>query len=150
MNTKAIIRNVKETDKQAVIHLLRLNTPLYFSPVEEKDLIDYLNHHAENYYIVEYDNTIAGCGGFNLSDDLTIGKISWDIFHPDYQSKGLGSLLLRYRIEKLKEYKNIQTITVRTSQLAHKFYSKNRFQLKEIVMDYWAPGFDLYRMQYLD
>ncbi len=150
MHKKAIIRKFKETDKHAIIHLLRLNTPLYFSALEEKDLIDYLKNHAGNYSVIEFDTILVGSGGFNISDDLTIGKISWDIFHPDYQSEGLGTLLLKYRIEKLKKYKTIKTISVRTSQLAHKFYKKNNFQLKEIVKDYWAPGFDLFRMEYLD
>ncbi|MDQ3191018.1 MAG: GNAT family N-acetyltransferase, partial [Bacteroidota bacterium] len=75
---------------------------------------------------------------------------SWDILDPNYQNKGLGSLLLKFRIEKLKEFKSLKRITVRTSQFAYKFYEKNGFELKEIIKDYWAIGFDLYNMNYLD
>ena len=146
MNEKTIIRKYNEADKEKVISLLRLNTPKYFSPVEEKDLIFYIENEIEQYFVVEYENKIIGCGGFNFSEDLTVGKISWDIFHPDYQGKGIGSLLLNFRIEKLKELVSLQTISVRTSQLAYKFYEKNGFELKEIIKDYWAEGFDMYRM----
>lgn len=142
------IRTYTPADKEAILHLLRLNTPEYFSPTEEKDLIDYLENHAEHFFVVESENAIVGCGGYNLSDDLTQGRISWDIFHPQHQGKGLGSMLTKYRIEKLKAYPGI-AISVRTSQLAFRFYEKLGFTVKEVVKDYWADGFDMYRMDYL-
>lgn len=130
------------------MNLLRLNTPTYFSPSEEKDLIYYLDHHAQNYYVIEYGSDILGCGGFNFSEDLTVGKISWDILHPEHQGKGLGSMLTKYRIEQMKSHGRVKIISVRTSQLVYKFYEKFGFELKEIVKDYWAEGFDLYRMEF--
>ncbi|HRB72835.1 MAG TPA: GNAT family N-acetyltransferase [Flavobacterium sp.] len=148
MHTEISIRNYKNTDKPAVIALLQLNTPQYFSPEEEADLIFYLDNEIEQYFVVEYDNKIIGSGGFNFSEDLTTGKISWDILHTEYQGKGIGGMLLKHRMEKLKALNHIQLITVRTSQLVYAFYEKNGFELKEIVKDYWAAGFDLYRMEY--
>ncbi len=68
--------------------------------------------------------------------------------HPDYQGKSLGKKLLRYRIEVLKAIPSIKKITVRTSQLAYKFYEKQGFTLNEIKRNYWADGFDMYSMQY--
>jgi ribosomal protein S18 acetylase RimI-like enzyme len=142
------IRKYLPRDREGVMNLLRLNTPRYFSPSEEEDLIYYLDNHAENYYVMEYGNDILGCGGVNFSEDLTVGKISWDIFHPEHQGKGLGSMLTKYRIEQLKTYDTVKIISVRTSQLVYKFYEKFGFELKEIVKDYWAEGFDLYRMEF--
>jgi GNAT superfamily N-acetyltransferase len=131
-----------------VISLFRLNTPAYFAVEEEKELSNYLDHFSQHYYIIEWDGNIIGCGGINLSGDLTNARISWDFFHPDHQGKGQGNRLLKFRIEKIKEFKSIKTITVRTSQLAYPFYEKAGFVLKETIKDYWARGFDLYRMEY--
>jgi len=136
-------------DKDTVIDLLQLNTPKYFSPTEEQDLIHYLDNEIDSYFVVEYGTIIIGCGGFNFSENKTIGKISWDIFHPDFQNKGFGSLLLKHRLMKLKEFENIRTISVRTSQFAYKFYEKYDFKLIEKIENYWAHGFDLYSMEYL-
>jgi [ribosomal protein S18]-alanine N-acetyltransferase len=147
MNT-SLIRKYASTDFDDIIGLLRLNTPKYFAVSEEQDLIDYLHHHIEQYYVMEYENKIIACGGINFSKDLTIGKISWDILDPDFQRKGFGSLLLKYRIGKLKENEHVKTISVRTSQMAYKFYQINGFNLTEIIKDYWADGFDLYSMEY--
>jgi [ribosomal protein S18]-alanine N-acetyltransferase len=142
------IRKYTPADKQAVMELFQLNTPAYFSPEEEKDLLYYLENHAENYYLIESEGETAGCGGFNFSDDGSTGRISWDIVHPAHQKKGLGSHLTRYRIRKMTEHESVRLISVRTSQLAFRFYEKLGFVLRETVSDYWAPGFDLYRMEY--
>lgn len=142
------IRQYKEEDKDVVLHLLRLNTPRYFSADEEKDLLYYLNHELEFYFIIEVNGEVVGCGGINMADEGTTGKISWDILHPDFQCKGLGRLLLDHRLALLKEMDGVRTIIVRTSQLAYRFYEKAGFELLEQVKDYWAPGFDLYKMKY--
>ena len=142
-----IIRKYTNSDRQNILKLLRLNTPEYFSPNEESDLIYYFDNHAHNYYVIEMDENIVGCGGYNLTEDGKTAKISWDIFHPDYQGKGLGSTLTKFRIRKIQEIENVDTISVRTSQLVYKFYEKFGFETREITKDYWDAGFDLYRME---
>ncbi len=144
-----VIRKYHNTDQASVLALFRLNTPKYFAPEEESDLVYYLENELEYYFVVEIDGQIVGGGGFNFSGDPTTGKISWDIFHPDFQGQSLGSKLLNYRIERLREFESLQKIIVRTSQLAYKFYEKHGFKLNEIVEDYWAAGFHLYRMERL-
>ncbi|GCB36047.1 GNAT family N-acetyltransferase [Bacteroides faecalis] len=144
------IREYQTTDKYALIDLIRLNTPKYFAINEEADLNEYLDTKRELYYVLLSDKKIVGCGGINFADNKTIGKISWDILHPQYQGKSLGTQLLKHRIEILKSISSIQKITVRTSQLAYKFYEKRGFVLNEIKRDFWAKGFDMYYMEYKD
>lgn len=141
-----IIRKHIDSDRKRIMELLKLNTPKYFSPKEEEDLIDYLDNHADNYYIIEDDNVIVGCGGFNLSEDGETGKISWDIFDPQRQGKGYGSALTKFRIQRIKEIEGVKIVSVRTSQLVYPFYEKFGLELREVVRDYWAEGFDLYRL----
>lgn len=148
MNTPLTIREYRQEDKPIILDLLRRNTPQYFSPEEETDLVHYLDHEIDYYYVLEYEGQLVGCGGINLVEGGATGRISWDILHPSYQGKGLGSILLNHRVQKMKEMPRVKTITVRTSQLVYKFYEKNGFALEEVVKDYWAPGYDLYRMIY--
>ena len=100
-----------------------------------------MSYCASRYVLVTNDR-IVGCGGINFADDKTVGKISWDIIHPDYQGKSLGKQLLEYRIDKLKSIDRVRKITVRTSQLVYKFYQKQGFVLKATHKDYWAKGID--------
>lgn len=141
------IREYTPADKPYLIALLRLNTPHYFSPEEEQDLINYLDNSIYKYYVLTKDNRIVGAGGINLSDDFTTGILSWDFFHPDYHGQGLGTILTRFRIQKIKEISTVTTMRVRTSQLTYKFYGKLGFKIREISKDYWAEGLDLYRME---
>ncbi len=149
MNNSITIREYKSIDKSSVMNLIRLNTPEYFAPEEENDFSNYLDNERELYYVLLFNEKIVGCGGINFAENKTIGKISWDILHPEYQGKSLGTRLLEYRIEKLESTKSVQKITVRTSQVAYQFYEKQGFELKEIKKDYWAKGFDMYKMEYL-
>ena len=143
-----MIREYKSIDKNAVLELIRLNIPKYFASSEEDDFSRYLDSEIELYYVLFFDKKLVGCGGINFSDNRMTGKISWDILHPEYQGKSLGKYLLEYRIKKLKSIDSVQRITVRTSQLAYKFYEKRSFELLEVKKDYWARGFDMYRMEY--
>jgi ribosomal-protein-alanine N-acetyltransferase len=144
-----IIRDYKQSDKNAVLRLLQLNTPLYFDIKEEQDLVYYLDYEIDNYFIVESNNELIGSGGINfkLIDDKRIGIISWDLIHPDYQGKGIGRKLLEYRLEILKNDLSLTEIIVRTSQHVFKFYENSGFKLKEVIYDYWSEGYDLYAMQ---
>ena len=109
--------------------------------------MEYLDHHTDHYFVVEEDGVIRGAGGYNFTEGGKVVRISWDLFNPDAQGKGLGSQLTRYRIDKIKEYPEVETIMVRTSQLVYKFYEKFGFETKEVIQDFWAKGFDLVRME---
>ncbi|MRX46669.1 GNAT family N-acetyltransferase [Pedobacter puniceum] len=148
MKSIITIREYNTEDKSEVINLIRLNIPKYFAVDEEEDFQRYLETERELYYVLLYNQKIVGCGGINFANHHTIGKISWDIFHPDYQGKSLGTKLLKYRLDKLYSLKGIREITVRTSQVAYKFYEKQGFELLETQKDYWAEGFDMYNMKY--
>lgn len=143
-----IIREYAQKDQKEVLQILRLNTPAFFAEAEETDFVHYLQHEREDYFVLELNGIIIGCGGINYSDNKTSGKISWDMLHPEYQGKGFGKMLLKYRIEQLLNTPEIRQILVRTSQLVYTFYEKSGFHLLEIVKDYWAEGYDLYLMEY--
>lgn len=143
-----MIRKFAKTDKDTVLELLELNTPEFFAPSEEKDFVEYLELHAQNYYVVERSGTVIGCGGFNFGfEEGKTVRISWDIIHPDFQGKGVGKELLLYRINEIKKNTTITKIEVRTTQLAYNFYQKSGFQLVKRESDFWAKGFDLYQMK---
>ena len=136
MDSHIIIREYCPTDRNDVMNLIRLNIPKDFD--EEVEL----------YYVLLFAGMIVGCGGINFADNMTTGKISWDIVHPAYQGKSLGTKLLNHRIEKLRNISSIKKIIVRTSQLVYKFYEKQGFVLLEVKKDYWADGLDMYKMEY--
>ena len=142
-----MIRPYSPEDKTQLLHLLKLNSPQYFDPSEEADYIHYLDHELEDYFVVEEAGQIIGCGGINYFQDEKTARISWDMLHPDFQGKGIGSRLLQHRIDHIRKNPDYHHIVVRTSQMAFKFYEKGGFRLETVQQDFWAPGFDLYQMR---
>ena len=141
------IRPHQPSDQPHLIDMLRANTPASFAKEEEPDFIFYLKHETELYFVLEEENQIIACGGINFDQDGHTARISWDMVHPEFQGKGAGTQLLQYRINLVRQMKQIDTLIVRTSQTAYGFYEKNGFFLEEINKDYWAKGFDLYLMR---
>lgn len=146
MRETPYIRRYQATDKQEIIALFLHNTPHFFAPEEEKDLHEYLEHELEEYFVLEFNGRIIGSGGINFPKQ-GVAFISWDLLHPDFQRKGFGSILLVHRLEVLKANPEIRKMVVRTSQLVYSFYAKAGFELREVVKNYWAVGFDLYHME---
>ena len=66
---------------------------------------------------------------------------------PIFKGKGIGKQLVQHRIEVIKTKPDIERIIVRTSQLVYQFYEKCGFQLITVKKDFWAKGFDLYKME---
>lgn len=144
-----LLRAYQPNDEQSVLDIFWKNTPEYFSPDEEKGLIYYLQNEIEDYFVAEIDGKIVGAGGINYSQNKTIGHLSWAMIAPEYHGQGIGTLITSYRIQLLQQSETISTIHVRTSQKVFGFYEKAGFRLTKIVKDYWAPGFDMYDMIYI-
>lgn len=148
MNNELKIRAYEADDRNKLVGILTLNVPHYFAEEEVEDFKHYLDHEIERYFVAIWDDKIIGAGGINFKDNHKTGIISWDFVNPDFQQKGVGSKLLAHRIELLKTTTSVENIVVRTSQHAYKFYEKSGFILNEIQKDFWAKGFDMYKMSF--
>lgn len=142
-----IIRQYKKEDQESVLSLLEGNTPIYFAEEEKDDLILYLDNFSDNYFLFEKENVILGCGGYNLTEDMRIAKISWDIVDYSSLGMGIGSKLMIYRLNKIIKIPSVEKVSVRTSQLVYRFYERFGLILQDVVPDYWAKGFDMYRLE---
>ena len=140
-----IIREYKNLDKLRLQHLMQLNVPQYFHRSEIDDFMHYLEEERESYWVVEVDGQVVACGGINFPDVKT-GRLSWDLVHPDFQGKGIGRLLLNFRLKFLKE-SACDKVEVRTSQFTEGFYQKNGFHTVFTKQNYWSEGYDLYHME---
>lgn len=143
-----ITRPYSPNDKTSLMEIMKLNVPTYFAESEIVDLERYLDQEIEQYFVMEKEGRLLGAGGINFDKNKKHAKISWDLVHPNHQGKGLGSDLLLYRLDLLKEMKHLESITVRTSQFVYPFYAKYGFVLKTVKEDFWAKGFDLYEMKF--
>jgi ribosomal-protein-alanine N-acetyltransferase len=136
------IREYKSNNKNEVLAILKLNVPEYFAESEIDELVDYLKHKIDQYFVAAIGDEIIGAGGINFDNSGKIAKIAWGFIDTKFKGKGVGQSLLKHRINFIKSNYDAISIKLRTSQLAYKFYKKNGFTRKEIEKDYWATGFD--------
>lgn len=147
MMSSITIRAYQGKDKEAVLHLMDANTPKYFHPNERNDLIHYLDHELEDYFVVLWHEQIIGAGGLNYTLEKKRATISWGMISPDFQGRGIGKMLTEYRIQYAHEKVEVELIEVRTTQLTYEFYQKLNFKLIKTEKDFWGEGFDLYHLE---
>ncbi len=135
-----------DKDRQAILDIFKLNVPDFFAEEEYEDLERYLANELEDYFVLTHNHQVIGSGGINYETKHKRAVISWDLFHPNYQRKGFGSILLKHRLAYLATKNDIEQIIVRTSQITYPFYEKFGFQIDFIKKNYWAEGIDLYHM----
>ena len=63
-----VVREYLTTDKEAVMNLIKLNTPDFFAEEETNDLSNYLDKGIELYYVLLVDGKVVGCGGINFAE----------------------------------------------------------------------------------
>ncbi len=144
-----MIKAYKKDYKKQVEALLRKNTPEYFHPEELQDFSTYLDEEVEDYFVYLHNAQILAAGGINYFYKKRKARISWDMVAPESHGMGFGTQLVAFRLELLRKDPKVAIIEVRTTQKVYPFYQKNGFVLKEVLPDYWAKGFDLYRMELL-
>lgn len=145
-----MIRKYSTVDKPKAMELFRQNTPQYFDFAEEKYFENYLDNEVEDYFVYEQNSEIVGAGGINYFPNEKSARISWDMIDPKSHGKGIGRELTQYRIEYLRNKKDLKIIIVRTSQVAYKFYEKMGFELEKIEPEFWSKNFDLYQMRMIN
>lgn len=133
--------------KSKLIDVFKANVPEFFAIHELNELEDYLEHHFENYFVIEENETIVGGFGYEIREEDNSGRINWIFIHPQFKGKGLGKEAVLFCIKELKKHRLIKKLIVRTSQFAYPFFKNLGYQLIHTEKDYWAKGLDLYLME---
>jgi ribosomal protein S18 acetylase RimI-like enzyme len=142
-----MIRPFKETDKDTLVEIFKLNTPQYFDTKEVNDFIEYLENHSNTYWTIEHEDKIVGGSGFYVKESDNSGRITWIFLHPNYSGLGLGKKAVEYSLTTLRQNPKVEKFVVMTSQLAFKFFEKLGYKLIKTEKDYWGVGLDLYEME---
>lgn len=146
----ARIRSFASTDLDAVVAIFRSNIPKYFGPSEEQGLLDFLRDtRAEDYYVLEMDGEVVGCGGIALNGDLDPPTVSlcWGMIRDDRLGTGLGKAMTEFRIALANEKYPGVPLTIGTSQHTEGFYQKFGFQTVEYIPDGFGAGIDICNMR---
>lgn len=152
-----MIRTYLAKDRTSCLKIFKSNCPQYFDISELKDFeiwlngqdhqkIAYQNTKVENYYVVQKDDEVIGCGGFYIVSDTPIASMAWGMIHHDFHKQGLGQLLFQFRLDAIKKTYPRNDISLNTSQHTFRFFERFDFKVIKITADGFAKGMDKYSM----
>ena len=147
------IRLYHKNDKQDCLDTFKSNVPDFFSENEIADFEAFLTRleagiPKTQFYVIENENRIVGCGGFGDKDNKNIISLAWGHIHKNEHKKGLGQQLLTYRLALIKQMYPQLPLMIDTTQFRYKFYKKNGFRLLKITENYYTEGMHRYDMVY--
>lgn len=133
------LRPYRPTDRAACLQIFDANTPQFFLPPERPEFEAWLNDPQE-YLVIERDGLIVGCGGVWRSENRERpAGFAWGMIHPHCQRQGLGRLLTRARLERLRQL-GASEVHLDTSQHTASFYAKHGFKEIKRTPDGYGPG----------
>lgn len=95
------------------------------APLEESGLLvkrsrERLETEINNFYVIERENRIIGCGALYLFDDNTHAELACLAISKEYQSQGRGEKLFEHICKNAKDA-GVETLFVLTTQATHWF-----------------------------
>lgn len=138
------IRLYSPHDYDALMDIFDSNCPFYLAKEEKELFHSWLNNLQGNYYVVELEGAVVGCGGVAYVKNEA--HFCWGLIHNDYHGKGYGKALSMYRLEEIRKQPNVTLVKLETSQHTYRFFEKLGFRTDVIVPDGFGPGLDNYKM----
>lgn len=138
-----IIRPYAAADRARCLAMFQANMPTYFAPHEQAEFDQFLAQTTDDYFVVEHDGQILGCGGFYTAGEG--GGLCWGMVDPAWHGRHVGWMLLITRLKQLCE-RGVGSVRLDTSQHTHGFFAKAGFVITSITRDGYAPGLHRYDM----
>jgi ribosomal-protein-alanine N-acetyltransferase len=146
------IRAYEPTDEQTCLVAFKSNVPSFFAEAEIELFAAFLKRlnkglvNQTEFFVISDVNQVVGCGGFGDKDNAGIITLAWGLIHHDFHKKGLGKLLLKFRLEQIQlKYPNTP-VFVDTTQFSVGFFEKLRFKTTKFTPDFYALGMHRYDM----
>jgi ribosomal-protein-alanine N-acetyltransferase len=102
----------------------------------------------EQIWVAEVNARAVGFMILTSNDDGSL-EVDWLDVHPDFQRRGIGTLLVKKAVEIAKARK-MQALSVHTWPANEKmisFASKSGFEISETIKDFYGKGRDALRLK---
>ena len=136
------LRLYEPSDRAACVSVFDSLTPDLLDGACLASFKSWLDNPAGPYFVMEHDQSVVGCGGYEIAADGTTARLSWGMVHRKHQRMGLGRFLLMYRIREIGRAGNATLAVADSPRPSAGFFEKQGFRISRIVNDGYAPGFD--------
>jgi ribosomal protein S18 acetylase RimI-like enzyme len=137
------VRAFVESDTEACVALMRDNTPEFFTPSELADFEGWLGSNTAPYLVIEDDDGgLSACGGYSVDVGEKLAGLTWGMVARARHRQGIGSLLLRERLQRIAADGRALEVVLDTSQHSRGFFERYGFRVVSIHTDGYRPGLD--------
>lgn len=150
------IRPYTPEDKLACLEAFKSNVPRAFTESEIADYEHFFDLYAEMdkgenattlYFVLEYEGRVVACGGFGDRYRNGIITLTWGLVHQAYHKRGLGAMLLEFRLGEIRKRFLGKTVYIDTTQHSAPFFAKYGFVTTKVTDDFYAEGLHRYDME---
>jgi N-acetylglutamate synthase-like GNAT family acetyltransferase len=134
------------SDRDTCLAVFDSNVPDFFDPSERRGFEEFIADVPAGYFVMEHEGSILGCGGCYLTEDPALARLAWGMVRREWHRKGLGRLLLMFRLREISKKEGVTMVGVSTSQYAAPFFESQGFKSVGVLKDHYAPGFDCVEM----
>ncbi len=142
----ALVRPYDPSDREACLGILRSNTPEFFLSSDQADYAAFLDRGPGSYVVVEDGGRVVACGGWFLEGEETAG-LSWGLVRRDLHGTGLGRLLLKYRMDRIRETPGVRSVILQTIPEVAGFFGRVGFEVVSVERGAYGGVFDRVRMR---
>ncbi|MEO9599355.1 GNAT family N-acetyltransferase [Parasphingorhabdus sp.] len=139
------VRPYALSDKQACLAIFDSNVPDFFDSTERPDFAGFLDGPDGEYFIVEQEGAVIGCGGF-AKEDRGQARFTWGMVSNRHHGEGLGRLLAEYRLRAMDDAGDYAEVELFTTPIVAPFFEKLGFAIAQVDKDGFAPGMDKVQM----
>lgn len=136
--------------REQCLQILKSNMEKYFSPEEIADFERFLVDETPQspYFLLLKDQHLVACGGYEIDNDKAF--LRWGMVDNDSHGSGLGAILLKERIQHIRNNHQSIAIHIYTSPVARDFFIKKGFIVGSIEKDGLAEGIDRVNMRLIE
>lgn len=140
-----LIRKYQMKDKAACLAIFDGNVPDFFDASERDMFAGFLDAPQGDYFVIEQDARICGCGGI-VREDRGQARFTWGMVDNSQHGAGLGRLLAEYRLQVIDEAGDYSEAELFTTHRVAPFFAKFGFEIRGVEKDGFAPGMDKVQM----
>ncbi|MCP3852310.1 MAG: amino-acid N-acetyltransferase, partial [Gammaproteobacteria bacterium] len=114
------LEDIRKADIEDVNGIIELIKPLEKSGLLVKRSRERLETEIDNFYVIERENDIIGCGALYLSKDKKQAEIACMAIAKEYRSQGRGDKIFSHLCKEAKN-NNLKQLFILTTQATHWF-----------------------------
>ena len=140
------IRPYAQDDREHCLGVFDSNAEQSFAQDERGSFNQFLEDTDCPYFVMEHAGAIVGCGGYRVLAEQHAARLVWGMVRADLHKQGLGRFLLLFRLREIGRLNGIEVVELETSTISATFFTKQGFQVVNVIRDGFGPGLDRVKM----